>query len=372
MAKKTNFEMNGNKYFRVTRTIGHNTDGTPIRKQFYGKGINEANKKADDYINKIKNGIIYDNKTITINILLPKWLYGIKKNEIKPSSLESYDLIYRSYIKDNLISNLPIDEIKTLAIQDYYNNMNTTVNNIKKTHKLLHQFFKYAEKEGFIVKNPCSNVTIPKENKTAEDILQEKSKFQYFNEDEIKKLKDVFKGNKYENVVLFALGTGMRRGEIFGLQWKDVDFANKEIHIIHNLSSVAIIQDDGTRKYQFELQTPKTKNSIRTIPMSNNIYKLLKSLKKDSDYVFAPNNCHFDIKYFQKLWNKKLNEAGIEHKTFHDLRHTFATMLLTHGANLITVKELLGHSSIKTTEIYLDALPKTKEDIINKIDFILN
>ena len=81
---------------------------------------------------------------------------------------------------------------------------------------------------------------------------------------------------------------------------------------------------------------------------------------------------HFDIKYFQKVYSQKLKEAGIENKTFHDLRHTFATMLLTHGANLITVKELLGHSSIKTTEIYLEALPKTKTDIVEKIDYLLN
>lgn len=91
-----------------------------------------------------------------------------------------------------------------------------------------------------------------------------------------------------------------------------------------------------------------------------------------SNFVFAPNNGHFDIKYFQKVFKQKLKEAEIENKTFHDLRHTFATMLLTHGANLITVKELLGHSSIKTTEIYLEALPKTKSDVINKIDYLLN
>ena len=164
----------------------------------------------------------------------------------------------------------------------------------------------------------------------------------------------------------------MRRGEIFGLQWSDIDFKNKEIHVIHNLSYMAEITQDKKIKRQIKLNTPKTQNSIRTIPMSNNIYKLLKSINNDSDFVFAPNNGHFDIKYFQKVYKNKLKEANIKNKTFHDLRHTFATMLLFHGANLITVKELLGHSSIKTTEIYLEALPKTKTDTINKIDYLIN
>ena len=68
----------------------------------------------------------------------------------------------------------------------------------------------------------------------------------------------------------------------------------------------------------------------------------------------------------------KTKGTKFEDRTFHDLRHTFATMLLLKGANLIQLKELLGHSSVKITEIYLDALPKSKKNIVKKIDFILN
>lgn len=66
----------------------------------------------------------------------------------------------------------------------------------------------------------------------------------------------------------------MRRGEIFGLQWSDIDFENREIKVVHNLSYVADISQDGKVKRKLELQTPKTENSIRVIPMSNNIYKI--------------------------------------------------------------------------------------------------
>lgn len=372
MAKKTNFKANGYDYFKITKTIGHKADGTPIKKVFYGSCKSDAEEKANKYINNLKLGLINNDRVYTINILLPLWLYGIKKNTIKSSSLDSYDGIYKKYIKPSIISNISINEIKTLKIQEYYNKLDTTANNVRKIHKLLNQFFNYAVKEGYILQNPCKNVTLPKQEKTTHEILKDKKKFQYYSEDEIKRLKQVFKDNKYNNVILFALGTGMRRGEIFGLQWSDIDLKNRQIHVIHNLSYMADVSEDKKVRH-LELQTPKTKNSIRIIPMSNSIYNLLKSMKKNkSNYVFTPNDGHFDMKYFEKVFHKKLKEAKIEGKTFHDLRHTFATMMLSNGADLITVKELLGHSSIKTTEIYLEALPKTKTDIVNKIDFLLN
>jgi integrase len=280
MAKKTNFEVNGQKYYRVTRTIGHRPDGSLIRKTFYGSGINEANQKADNFINDLKSGLINEKQAITINILLPDWLFGVKKNEVKASTFESYFGTYKKFIEPLDISNIPIKEVKSLKLQSSLNELKTTTNNIKKTYKVLNMFFGYAEKEGYMIKNPCNNISLPKDRKKVTEILQKKQSFQYYNEDEIKRLKEAFKGNKFENVVLFALGTGMRRGEIFGLQWSDIDFDKKEIHVIHNLSSTADISKDGKREYHIQLNTPKTQNSVRIIPMSTNIYNLLSSMKK--------------------------------------------------------------------------------------------
>ncbi len=385
MAKKTNYEKNGKEYYRLTKTIGKKSNGLPIKKEFYGTCKADAEEKAEKYINDLKLGLVSGNQILTINILLPKWLFSVKKNELKPSSFESYEGTYRNFIKDYLIADLPINEIKSLKIQEYYNKMqkqNVSVYSIKKVHKLLRQFFGYAEKEGYIFKNPCTNITLPKPAKTdAKDIIQNKKlRFSYFNEDEIKLLKKAFEGNKYEKVVLFALGTGMRQGEILGLQWDDIDFDNREIHVLHNLNISADITENNNknelystdRKYKTVLQEPKTENSIRIIPMSDGIYNLLQSINKDCEYVFSENGTHLQLKHLQKIWRKTLLDNNIPFRKFHDLRHTFATMLLCHGSDLITVKELLGHSSVKITEIYLDALPKNKEDSIKKIDFIFN
>ena len=302
-----------------------------------------------------------------------------KKNEVKPTTFEKYEGLYRNYISKNIISDIPISEVKSLTVQKFYNNLSKKQNKndtlIRSVHKLLRNFFDYAEKEGYIIKNPCSNISLPKTKKTVDEIIEKKStKFKYFSEKEIPELIKLFDGYNIQPLIIFALGTGMRKGEIFGLQWNDINFEEKQIYVKHNLTYTPEITEIGKREYKTILQTPKSNNSIRIIPMSNKIYELLKSLPRNSEYVFSSSktHTHFGIKWTEKVWNKKTKGTKFEDRTFHDLRHTFATMLLLKGANLIQLKELLGHSSVKITEIYLDALPKSKKNIVKKIDFILN
>nr|DAQ61933.1 MAG TPA: Integrase [Caudoviricetes sp.] len=369
MAKRTNFESNGKEYFRITKTIGHKADGTPIRKQFYGTGKKQAEEKAEEYINKIKNGMTLDFENVTVDELIYKWLFQIKKNEVKPSSFQSYEGTYRNYIKDSDISGLKVYNTKSIQIQEYYNKLgkNKTYSQINKLNKLLKQFFSYAEREGFILKNPCNNITIP--NKSVKKSV--KPEIEYFSEDEIKLLKKAFMGHKFENLILTALGTGLRQGELLALKWENVNLEEKYLEVKETVKKVYVFDDKGTKTLQTIYNTPKTSNSIRKVDLPDKLVNILSNMKKESEFVFSENGEPISAKTLFGNWKKVLSASEIPYKKFHSLRHTYATMLLSRGVDLKTVQDLMGHSDITITQIYLHVLPKTKIDAVNRINNLL-
>ena len=124
MARKTNIEINGKQYYRVTRTVGRKADGTAIRKSFYGSGVNEANEKADAYMNDIKNGLLNNFENVTLNDMMHTWLFDVLHNssKIKPSTFQRYEEVYRNYIKSSDIAGLKLINITSLRLQQFYNN----------------------------------------------------------------------------------------------------------------------------------------------------------------------------------------------------------------------------------------------------------
>ena len=151
MAKKTNFEVNGNKYYRVTRTIGKKADGTPVRKTFYGTGINEANEKADNYINDIKNGLINNYEYAILKDLMSTWLFDFlhKSSKIKPSTFQRYEGIYRKYIKKSDIAGLKLQDCNTIKLQKFFNDLSETYSytQLRYLRDVLRNFFNWCIEE---------------------------------------------------------------------------------------------------------------------------------------------------------------------------------------------------------------------------------
>jgi integrase len=183
--------------------------------------------------------------------------------------------------------------------------------------------------------NPMKKVKLLKENN---------ERLRYLSQEQIKDL--------YENrcdhlkpIVLTALYTGMRRGEILKLKWEDVDFDQKIIFVRNSKNG-----------------------QLREIPMNNLLVNELKNIKFKSPYVF----CNENRKPFgsvRKSFDSALRRAGIEDFCFHDLRHTFASHLVMSGVDLLTAKELLGHMTIKMTLRYAHLSPFHKSAAVESLRF---
>lgn len=396
MAKKTNFEVNGKQYYRVTRTIGKRADGSSIRKTFYGTGINEANSKADEYMNSINKGMNTDFKDLDINTLCDIWLYDIKIKDstFKPGSFSKYEGIYRNYIKDSEIGHLKVYTCKTINIQKYYNKLSEnrkSESQIRNLNKVLKGAFKYAVQEGYSLKNPCDFVSIPKlEIQEFDEIQDENDDDNYFSIDDIEKI--ISECNKRINnkdtdylpyLILFSIGSGLREAEATGLQKKY--FEEYMVHVKKELAKIKKFKNKECAGYEYKLITPKTPSSIRNVDIASYLYDIISNYietivkntyqKNNKDFnssslIFVNSSCGIiEQSNLRKKWEAFLADINVEYRKWHKLRAAFASLLFLCGADIKTVQELLGHADINTTsKIYLYIFPETKKDAVNRLN----
>lgn len=395
MAVKTNYEKNGQKYFRKVKVVGHKLDGSPIKKEFYGKSEKEANLKAEEYINALNSGIHQDYKDITISQLTYNWLYTIKQydSNFKPSSFAKYEGIYRNYILNSKISFIKAYNCKTIQIQSYYNSLidsGKTSSQIKNLNKVLKGAFEYAIQEGYTHKNPCKLISIPKDKKIQFDETEDDD-IEIYDNDTINKIITIcnkqineHSDNYLPYMILISLGTGIRQGELLGLQYKNI---SNNIKIKKELAKIKMFKDNKSIGYTYKLINPKTSSSIRTIPLPKHIIDIIKkysTIEKSkhidnkisydqNSLLFTTSNCNYiDSANLTKSWRKFLNSNNIPYKKWHSLRHSFASLLFQKGADIKTVQELLGHADINTTsKIYVHVFPDTKIETIQLLDNVL-
>jgi integrase len=179
----------------------------------------------------------------------------------------------------------------------------------------------------------------------------------YFSRADFQKLISTIKENWLKEVIIFAVLTGMRRGEILNLRWQDVDLRRKLITIQSN-------------------PTFKTKQGKRrVIPMSEVVYNMLngKRVYNIAEYIFHINGTKIYDDHASKKLKNYVSDIGLNGKLhFHSLRHTFASWLVQDGVSLYEVQKLLGHSNISVTQVYSHLQPETLHNTVNKISLQLN
>ena len=370
--------------YRGQLTIGVDESGKPKRKSFYGKTKKEVKEKMETYklLNPINKAAINE---YTVATWFNYWLWNIKKRDIKPKTFERYECIYRNYIKGSEIANIPLYKFKLNNLQAYYNRLSDNGKSpsiIKTINEKLKSSMIDAEKNGYIEKNYCQLVNLPKEK------MKEK-KIEVFTQEQQNDFLEIIKGHEFEILFLLALGTGLRRGELLALRWSDIDFKNKTINVDSNIQQAYIFEDEETKRLEKIEQEPKTINSFRTVPIPSKVLDKLQEHKQkqeqyklafqeryiDNDFVICDKyGKALDVKRPTRMFYSIQKKMGIpedEKIKFHGLRKTYATRLFEKEVPPKTVQMLLGHSEISITlDIYTQVMENKKVEAIEKIDDI--
>ena len=351
--------------------------------------LKELIQQMEDLKYEVKHGIRGKGDNLTLDAWFDVWLNTHKKKSIKESTLARYDYCYRNYVQKKLGKKKLVD-FKPMLLEHLFQSMaddDYSTKTIRDIYNILSAVFKYAVHNRIISFNPCDGVELPKTKKKPIRVLSV--------EEQSEVLKYA-KGRLHENLIVVALGTGMRAGEVLGLTEDDLDFKKREIRINKTL---VYLKDLSTGQYVFKYQSPKTESGKRVIPMQESVYKALKrqliqkkemQLASDKwepekgfeNLVFVSSNgkmvssfafqsaLNWIVKAINRDRKKKAEEEKteyipMEHIYPHALRHTFATRCFEAGIEAKTVQKYLGHSSVAITlDIYTHVTgDKAKSDM---------
>ena len=295
------------------------------------------------------------------------WI-DIKRKTVRPNTVRNYSERYEKNIK-GVIGKKLLTEIKPLHCQKIFLDMaeqgyKTTT--IYQTRVTLYNMLEFAKENDIIANNPCkksvkSDVGKPSEKKEALSIEIQKRFLEFAT------------GQSYENQYRFILQTGLRTGELVGLRWGDVDFENRKVTISRTMEYRYKVGDWRTGP-------PKSSSGYRTIPLTEEAIRILKSQKEKNKKIKVVNmkwkdqvflckkgepvkNSTYDTALF-----KICDKAGIKRFSMHVLRHTFATRCIEAGMLPKTLQKILGHSNIGITmNLYVHI---TEDEKLKEMDLV--
>ena len=349
-------------------------------KYLYGKSEKEVKQKLRDFKKSPEALLATTPQTVSVETYFTNWLTKYKKPSLKQSSYDRLDSVIRNHIVPAIgrmaISSVTSDDCQKL-INDLVEN-GGSYSTVKKVYDTLSACFQHAFAVDAITKSPMLVVAAPSSSK-----FENKDTRALTAEEETRLLEEfrsTYSTGKtkynYRAAFILMLNTGLREGEIVALDWDDVDFKTKTLHVRKNALFVKERDKDGNPTgsvIQIVQETPKSKASNRNIPLNNKAIEALKELREeypDSPYVLTTNTGRRTVgSALTKQLKKAYDRAMIPNATVHTLRHTFATRLFEKGADVKDVSTLLGHSSVGITyNTYIHVIKKRKEDVVGLLD----
>ena len=325
------------------------TPDGPKRKYVYGRKYKDVERKLAEAMGDAARGIVVDDKNLTVSEYLDRFLEDVQRGSVRESTYSRDKYLITNHVKPAL-GRVKLKNLGAMHLQRLYRekrDAELSASTVQKVHHILHKALAQAVRWDLIARNPTDNVKVP---------TPMPKEMHPLSASEARKLLEAAQGDRLEAVYVLAVHTGMRRGELLGLKWDDVDLDGRTVRIRRTLTR------KGTG---YVLGDPKTKNSRRTVRLTLQAVEALRrhltsqmedierlgDLYDDQGLVFAGNNGGVinPSNLRQRSFKPLLKRAELPQITFNDLRHTCASLLFQRNVHPKFVQELLGHASVAIT-----------------------
>lgn len=336
----------------------------------------EAEAEMRRWLHELETGIYIKTDNITFGEFLERWLEHAA-HQVAPKTLHRYDEMIRVRVIPAL-GQIPLKELQVIHLQNFYSQLlsngsrmdgkegGLSRQTVLHHHRVIRTALGTAVDWQLVPRNVAASAQPPRPDKKEMQILTEQ---------QVGELLALVRGTAYYMPILLAVTTGMRRGEIYGLRWQDVDFGG----------TITVKQSaQYTKKEGLFFKEPKTKKSLRRIAIEARLIeemrrhraeqienmRLLGSAYKNSGLVIcAADGSPVHPDSISKWFPIFLRENGLPSIRFHDLRHTHASILIKQGVHAKVISERLGHASVSITmDTYGHLLPGLQSDAASKVE----
>jgi integrase len=325
-------------------------DGGSVRKRVYGRKYKEVQRKLAEAMGDAARGIVFDDENMTVSTYMTRWLEDSAKGELATRTYHNYRLQIRKHISPT-IGSLKLSKLTAAHVQSLYAaklREGLKPSSVRYNHAVLRRGLEQAVRFSLIPFNPAARVDPPKVRQ--EEITP-------LDPEQARVFLEAAKDDKFDALYVLSLTVGLRMGEALGLRWSDIDLNAKTLRVNRQLQR---IRDGGGLVFS----EPKNA-SRRTVDLPRRAVEALRSHRKrqieeqlrasaqwaDNGLVFTtgigtPLDAQNIVnRHFKPL----LKRAGLPSIRWHDLRHTYATLLLARGTHPTYVQKSLGHASVQLT-----------------------